>query len=84
MHDAIAGKVSFATPKPHRSSSRTRMQHWMPQCGSLFSVALDDQAAVREFVLPRIVENKDQKEVIEALAQWYARELAQTGHEERA
>ena len=40
--------------------------------------SVDNKAAVREFVLPRIVENKDQKEVIEALAKWYAKELAQT------
>jgi hypothetical protein len=42
--------------------------------------SLTDEAAVREFVLPRIIANKDQKEVIEALAKWYAKELAQTGH----
>lgn len=39
---------------------------------------LEDQAAMREFVLPRIVANTNHKEVIEALAKWYAQELART------
>jgi len=37
---------------------------------------LDQRDALREFVLPRIVANKDQRDVIDALSRWYAKELS--------
>lgn len=37
---------------------------------------LDQDGALREFVLPRIVANKDRRDIIDALSRWYAKELS--------
>lgn len=63
-------KTTTAKPKMLDKPAFMEAMISAEQAGELPS--MDDEEGLREFLLPRAVANKDQKDIIGALAKWYA------------